>query len=108
MFRHRKISVFIVIFIVALLGIGAAINQRSPVQPVLKSNVVSTPTQDEYTHAFIAYVSQLEQEGLETVKEIRVEGSQPFILILKTQNKEKKEQVLSKTKKLAHSTVSVF
>ena len=108
MFRHRKISVFIVIFIVALLGIGVAINQRSPVQPVLKSNVVSTPAQDEYTQAFIAYVSKLEQEGLETVKEIRVEGSQPFIFILKPQSQEITDEVVSSTTELVLRTVSVF
>jgi hypothetical protein len=109
MFRHRKISVFIVIFIVALLGIGVAMNQRSPVQPVLKSNVVSTPAQDEYTQAFIAYVSQLEQEGLETVKEIRVEGSQPFIFILKPQkSQELTNEVVSSTTELALRTVGVF
>lgn len=108
MFRHRKISVFIVIVVVALLVIGVALKRESPVAPLLKSNIISTPAQDEYTQVFITYISQLEHEGLVNLKEIRVEGSQPFVFILKPQSQEITDEDVKNVTELALRTVSVF
>jgi hypothetical protein len=53
-------------------------------------------------------VRQLEKEGLTTVKEIRVEESQPFIFILKPQSKEITDEGVVNATELALRTVSVF
>ena len=109
MIPYRKISVVIVIFIVVLLVIGVASQQLSPIPPVSESNIISTPEQDEYSQAFIAYVSQLRQEGLGNAKEIRVEGSQPFIFILNPQKtQEITDEDVHDATELILRTVSVF
>jgi len=77
--------IFVVIIIVILLMIGVALQPSASDLPVSTSLLISTLAQDKYTEALITYVAQLEQEGLVTAKEIRVEGSQPFIFILKPQ-----------------------
>lgn len=79
MIQNRKAPVFIIV-VMLLLAIGVILQACSPVQPESKSSFVSTPEQDKYTEAFITYIKHLEQEGLTTAKEIRVEESQPFIL----------------------------
>jgi len=109
MIRYRKIFVFIFILILALLVIGLALQQLSLIPPVSKSNIISTPEQNEYAQAFITYVSQLRQEGLTNVKEIRVEGSQPFIFILAPQkSREITDEDVRNATELILRTVSVF
>src|SRR6266496_3238485 len=104
MLQNCKIPLFETIII--LLTVGAA-QACSPAQSV-STSLVSTPAQDKYTEAFITYVRQLEQEGLTTAKEIRVEESQPFIFILKPQSKEITDEDVKNITELALLTVSVF
>jgi hypothetical protein len=107
--NYKIISTFLGIVVVVLVATVVVLWLRSPVQPVSTSNFVSTPVQDEYTQAFITYVAQLEQEELVTVKEIRVEESQPFIFILKPQNSQEiTDQDVLNIIDLALRTVSVF
>ena len=109
MIRYRKISVFIIILIVALLVIGVALQQLSGNPPVSTSNIISTPEQNEYAQAFITYVAQLQQEGLANVKEIRVEGSQPFIFIFSPRkSQEITDEDVRNATELILRTVSVF
>lgn len=74
----------------------------------VSTSLISTPAQDKYTEAFITYVRQLDQEGLTTVKEVRVEESQPFIFILQPQSKEITDEDVENVTGLALRTVSVF
>ena len=93
--------------IIILFAISGALQACSLRTGDLNS-LTSTPGQDEYTEAFTSYVRQLDQEGLVTVKEIRVEGSQPFIFILKPQSKEIADEDVKNVTALALRTVSVF
>jgi hypothetical protein len=71
--------------------------------------LVSTPAQNEHTQAFMNYIAQLDQEGLEPAKEIRVDDSQPFVFILEPQNTlEVTEEDVQKVTDLALYTVQVF
>jgi len=70
--------------------------------------LVGTPAQDIYTEAFVQYVRQLEKEGLTTVKEIRIEDSQPFIFILMPQSEEITDEDVKNVTELALRAVSVF
>jgi len=105
MMQNYKIPLFETIII--LLTISGTLQACSPAQSV-STSLVSTPAQDKYTEAFITYVRQLEQEGLTTAKEIRVEESQPFIFILKPQSKEITDEDVKDVTQLALRTVSVF
>jgi hypothetical protein len=83
--NYKNISIFLGIVVILLVAFSA-LHPRSSVQLVPTPYFISTPAQDEYSQAFTNYVLQLEQEGLVTAKEIRVEESKPFIFILKPQN----------------------
>src|SRR6266536_5810925 len=105
MLRSCKSPLFKTIII--LLTISGALQACSPVSGD-STALVSTPTRDQHTEAFITYVRQLEQEGLTTAKEIRVEESQPFIFILKPQSQEITDEDVKNVTELALLTVSVF
>lgn len=104
MIQRHKAFVFIVV--VVSLIIGVVLQACAPVQADSKSILVSTPQQDIYIEAFITFVKQLEQEGLITAKEIRVENSQPFVFILKSQ--EITDEDVKNIVELAVRTVSAF
>src|SRR6266508_1887114 len=103
--QNYKIPLFETIII--LLTISGTLQACSLAQSV-STSLVSTPSQEKYTEAFITYVRQLEQEGLTTAKEIRIEESQPFIFILKPQRKEITDEDVKNITELALLTVSVF
>jgi len=83
--NYKKFSFFLGLGIVVVLLIVAS-QLPSSVQIVSTPYFISTPAQDKYIREFMGYVAQLEQEGLMSEKEIRVEGSKPFIFILRPQN----------------------
>ncbi len=93
--------------LIIFLTIGWILQACSPAQSV-STSLVSTPALDKYTEALMTYVKQLDQEGLTTVKEIRVKESQPFIFILKPQSKEVTDEDVVNVTELAVHTVSVF
>ena len=70
---------------------------------------VSTPAQDEHTQAFMSFITQLDQEGLEPTKDIRVEDSQPFVFIIRPKNTlEVTDEDVQNVTALALHTVQVF
>ena len=69
---------------------------------------IGTTAQEKHAEAFMIYMKQLEQEGLTTAKEIRVEESQPFIFILKPQSQEITDKDIDNVTELAVRTVSLF
>ena len=93
--------------LIIFLAIGWALQACSPAQTDLQSPV-GTPLQDKYTEAFMIFAKQLEQEGLIAAKEIRVEESKPFILILKPLSREITQEDVGNVTELALRTVSVF
>jgi len=105
MLHNWKMSLFITTL--AILTVSMALQACSLAQSV-STAIVSTPGEDKYTEAFMTYVGQLDQEGLTTVKEIRIEGSQPFIFILKPQSQEITDEDVQNVTELAVLTVSVF
>lgn len=106
----RKIkSIILTISIVVVLAIFIIPTLPSSEGQDQTLQFVSTPVQDEYTRTFLSYIDQLEQEGLEPVKEIRVEGSQPFVFILRPQNtQEVTGEDVQNVTDLALHTVQVF
>lgn len=94
-------------FFIIFLVVGWALPTCSPVQADPRSPV-STPMQDKYAEAFMNYTKQLEQEGLITAKETRIEQSQPFIFILRPQSDEITDEDVKNVTELALCTVSVF
>jgi len=105
MLQNGKTALVIITLI--LLITSGALQACSPRQSA-STSVGSTSAQDMYTEAFIAYMKQLEQEGLSTTKEIRVEESQPFIFILKPQSQEVTGEDVKDVTELALRAVSVF
>ena len=104
--NYKAISLLLVTFIVILIAITV---WRSFGQSASSPNFVSTPAQDQYTQAFRTYIAQLEQEGFITAKEIRVEGSEPFIFVHRPQNSnEIRNEDLQSVADLILHTVSVF
>src|SRR5687767_12814608 len=93
--------------LIIFLTAGWVLQGCSPTQ-IVSTSLISTPAQDKYTEAFIQYVGQLEKEGLTSVKEIRVEESQPFIFILKPESQEITDEDVENVTELALRTVSVF
>jgi hypothetical protein len=93
--------------LIIFLTAGWVLQACSPTQSV-STSLSSTPAQDKYTEAFMTYARQLDQEGLTSVKEIRVEESKPFIFILKPRSKEIADEDLEEVTELALRTVSVF
>ena len=95
--------------IVILLAIAVSSCASSSGEPDPTSHIISTPVQDEYTQAFMEYIAQLQNDGLVTAKEIKVEGSQLFIFLLKPQNSQEitDEDIQNVTDLLLH-TVSLF
>ncbi len=106
----RKIRSFILtVSAVVLLVIFIARMLPLQVEQGLAPQFVSTPAQDEHTRTFMNYVAQLEQEGLEPVKEIRVEESRPFVFILRPQSTlEVTDEDVQNVTELALYTVKVF
>jgi hypothetical protein len=97
------IPVVVVLAIFIFRGLPSTVRQDSAPQ------FTSTPAQDNYTQAFLDYVAQLEEEGLEGAKEIQVEGSQPFVLISRPQNTvEVSDSDVQNVTELALHTVQVF
>jgi hypothetical protein len=97
------ITVMLVLAIFIFRVLPSTVRQDSAPQ------FTGTPAQDEYTRTFIDYVAQLEEEGLEPAKEIRVEGSQPFVFILRPQNTpEVTDDDVQNVTDLALHTVQVF
>jgi hypothetical protein len=107
--NRKTISVFLTILLVALLVMVVARFRSSSVHQVSTPTFIGTPAQDEHTQAFMTYISQLEQEGLVTTKEIRVEESQPFVFILKPNNtSEITDEDVRNVTELALHTVQIF
>ena len=106
--NKRRTSIFRPL-IVILLTIAVSSCASSSGQPDPTPHVISTPVQDEYTQAFTEYIAQLQNDGLVTAKEIRVEGSQPFISLLNPQNSQEvtDEDTQDVTDLVLH-TVSLF
>ena len=103
--KDSKIRLYKVLTI--FLIVGWTLPACLPAQSV-STSLVSTPAQDKYAEAFIAFVKQLDQEGLTTVKELRIEEDQPFIFILKPLSNEIKDEEVRNVTDLALRTVSVF
>jgi hypothetical protein len=103
--KDSKIDLYKVLII--LLIFGWVLPACSPTQSV-STSLVSTPEQDKHAEAFLTYIKQLEQEGLTTAKEIRIEKSKPFIFILKPQSNEITDEEVKNVTDLALLTVSVF
>ncbi len=103
--QNWKISLFKALII--LLTASWVLQACSPAQSV-STSLVSAPAQDKYAEAFIAFVKQLDQEGLTTVKELRIEEGQPFIFILKPLSNEITDEEVKNVTDLALRTVSVF
>jgi hypothetical protein len=78
--NQRRSSIFRA-FIVILLAItvSSCASSSSRLNP---TSYIITPVQDEYTQELIEYIAELQNDGLVTVKEIKVEGSQPFVFLL--------------------------
>jgi hypothetical protein len=93
----------VLIFLALSWALQACLSTKSA-----STSPVNTPAQAKYTEAFIASVSKVEQEGVTTVKEIRVEESQPFIFILRPQSKEITDEDVKNVTELALRAVSVF
>jgi hypothetical protein len=83
-FTYKSLSIFLGLGIIFILLIVAS-QTPSPAQIISTPNFVSTPVQDKYTQAFLSYLTQLNQEGLQSEKEIKVEDSKPFIFIFRPQ-----------------------
>lgn len=102
-------SVVLTISIVVMLAIFMVPRLFSSAGQDQASQFISTPAQDEHTQAFKSYVAQLESEGLEPAKEIRVGDSQPFVFILRPQNiREVSDEDVQNITDLALHTVQVF
>jgi hypothetical protein len=98
-----RLSKVLTIFLIVGCGLPACSRAQS-----ISPSLVSTPAQDKYAEAFIAFVKQLDQEGLGTVKELRIQESQPFIFILKPLSNEITDEEVKSVTDLALNTVSVF
>ena len=71
-----------------LAGIAVLLLLAACVQPASSgdtptSGPIITPEQDPYIQAFSDYMDRLERAGLETQSSIKVEGSDPFIFLLR-------------------------
>jgi hypothetical protein len=106
----RKIkAIILTISIVVVLAILIVPLLPSSARQGENLQFVSTPAQDEYTQAFMSYVSQLEGEGLKPAKDIRVEDSQPFVFIIRPKNTlEVTDEEVQNVTELALHTVQVF
>jgi hypothetical protein len=106
----RKIKLTILtISIVVVLAIFIVPRLPSSTKQGQNLQFVSTPVQDEHTQAFMSFITQLEGEGLEPAKEIRVEDSRPFIFIVSPKNTmEVTDEDVQSVTDLALHTVQVF
>ena len=106
--NQSRTSIFRVLIVVLLaIAVSACASSSRQLSPT--PQIISTPAQDEYTQAFTEYITQLQNDGLVTAKEIKVEGSQPFIFLLKPQNSQEitDEDIQNVTDLVLH-TVSLF
>lgn len=108
--RARKIKpILLAIIVVLVLAIFVIRVLPFAVEQDSAPQFTVTSAQDEYTRTFISYIAQLEQEGLKPAKEIRVEGSQPFVFILRPQNSpEVTDDDVQNVTDLALHTVQIF
>ena len=106
----RKIkSIILTISIVVVLAIFIVPMLPSSAKQGQNLQFVSTPAQDEQTQAFMSFITQLEHEGLEPAKEIRVDDSQPFVFIIRPKNTlEVTDEDVQNVTALALHTVQVF
>jgi len=106
----RKIkSVILIISILVVLAIFIVPMLPSSARQGQNLQFVSTPAQDEHTQAFMSFITQLEGEGLEPAKEIRVEESKPFVFILRPQyTLEVSDEDVQNVTDLALHAVQVF
>lgn len=98
--KSNRKSLFVFIGVIATLLIAAA---------MVWPRSSGTSAQDNHIQAFTQYVEQLEHDGLVAAKEIRVEGTEPFIFVLRPDDThEITDQDVLNITELALRAVSVF
>jgi len=71
--------------------------------------MITTHVQDEYIQAISSFIDQLDQNGLLIAKEMREDGKEPFIYILKPNNSlEITSSDVQDITEIAQHTMTVF
>lgn len=107
---YKALSVFLSIAVVALIAMAVALvphSSSASLPPT--SHAIITPEQGQYIQMLGNYIKQLDQDGLQVIKQVHVEEGEPFIFILKPQNgREITEEDAQHVADLVVHTASVF